>query len=244
MDSNKYEQSVRRNARDEATERFSCMAESGRIVRSYCGFLPRFEGRARHIIRCEHLDFIPGEGFSPFRAEPCLTHQIWIWYRLSHNPERLNLLFRGQFDFSCPNQDAHDLARRVTDYLANLLINSSEHASQLFLNETSWKFWSLAIDKYISTEKSLLCLLNMTKNQKVPTEEVYLQFKALKAQTKNLSSDLVKALFSNVLMARKISQKEQSLLIGLLSELDMDVEHISIINRLFEGIKKGSIKVI
>ncbi|PSN11871.1 hypothetical protein C7293_22555 [filamentous cyanobacterium CCT1] len=220
------------------------MAESGRIVRSYCGFLPRLEGRSRHIIRCEHLDFIPGEGFSPFRAEPCFTHQIWIWYRLNRNPDRLNLLFRGQFDFSCPEQDAHELARRVTDYLANLLINNGEHENQLFLSETSWKFWALAIDKYISTEKSLLCLLNMTENYSVPTEEVYLQFKALKAQTKNLSSDLVKTLFSNVLMARKISQKEQSLLIGLLSEPGMDVEHLGIINRLFEGIKKGSIRVI
>lgn len=128
--------------------------------------------------------------------------------------------------------------------MANLLINNGEHENQLFLNETSWKFWTLAIDKYISTEKSLLCLLNMTKTHSVPTEEVYLQFKALKAQTKNLSSDLVKALFANVLMARKISQKEQSLLIGLLSEPDMDVEHVSIINRLFEGIRKGAIRVI
>ncbi|MBF2078570.1 MAG: hypothetical protein IGR76_08625 [Synechococcales cyanobacterium T60_A2020_003] len=233
-----------RISKNRNSEQFCRMAESGRIVRTYSGVLPKLERTARHILRCEHLDVIPGEGLSPYRAEPHYSHQIWIWYRLDHTPERLNLLFRGQFDFSSSEQDSNALAARVTDYLADLLINHDEHQHQLFLNESSWEFWTLAIDQFVSTEKSLLCLLDMIKNQQSHLDDGYLQIKAIKRLTHKLSSDLVRLLFANISTARKISRKDQTLLMEMLSDSELNKEHLDIINQLFDGIKKGCIKVV
>lgn len=238
-----YESPIRRVSQNRNPEQFDRLEESGRIVRAYGGFLPGLESTARHILRCEHLDLIPGEGFPPYRAESHFTHQIWIWYRFKHSPERLNLLFRGQFSFPASELDPHALARRVTDYLSELLIHRDVGHDQLFLNESSWKFWALAIDSFISTEERLSCLIDAAKNQKSHADEAYLKIRALKLQTHSLSAVLINQLFSNILMARKISRREQCLLIEMLSESDISEEHQNMIKRLFDEVKRGSVKV-
>ena len=238
-----YEPSTRRVSKNRNPEQFCRLAESGRIIRAYSGFLPGLESTARHVLRCEHLELIPGEGFSPYRAESHFTHQIWIWYRFNHSPERLNLLFRGQFNFLSSDFDAHALARRVTDYLSELLVHSDVGHEQLFLNESSWKFWALAVDSFISTEEKLNCLVDAAKAQKPHTDEAYLKIRALKLQTHSFSSVLINQLFSNILMARKISRREQQILFEMLSESDVIDEHKAMIKRLFDEIKRGSVKV-
>lgn len=223
---------------------FQRLEETGRVIRSYGGFLPGLESTARHILRCEHLERVSSEGFSPYRAESHLTHQIWIWYRFNHSPERLNLLFRGQFDFSRPGLDANALAGRVSDYIAELLGHSKTTQEQLFLNDSSWKFWTLAVDSFISTEDKLNNLINKAKPQTVSEEEAYLKVKALKLETQGLSSILINQMFSNILMARKISRREQRILMDMLSESDISDEHQRLIKRLFDEIIRGSVKVI
>jgi hypothetical protein len=223
---------------------FSRMEESGRIIRTYSGVLPQLRGRARHMLRCEHLRLLPGEGFSPYRAEPDFTHQIWIWYRLNQAPERLNFLFRGQFNFAMLDQDSDTTARRVTDYIANLLTHSDEYEEQLFLNESSWNFWTLAIDKFLAMEKNFLLTINTSGPQAPPIDEAYLQVKALKTQVNNLSSELIQQLFANILMARKIHKKEQSMLMNLLSSSELSEDHKAMVNRLFDDIQEGRIRVV
>lgn len=223
---------------------FHRLEETGRIIRTYGGFLPGLESTARHILRCEHLERVSSEGFSPYRAESHLTHQIWIWYRFNDSPQRLNLLFRGQFDFSRPGIDANSLARRVSDYIAELLVHSKTTREQLFLNDSSWKFWALAIDSFISTEDKLHGLINKSEPQTFGEEEAYLNVKALKTQAHSLSSVLINQMFSNILMARKISKREQRILMDMLSESDISDEHQGMIKRLFDEVIRGSVKVV
>ncbi|PSR13365.1 hypothetical protein C8255_25375 [filamentous cyanobacterium CCP3] len=220
------------------------MEETGGAIRAYGGFLPGLESTARHILRCEHLEHVSSDGFSPYRAESHLTHQIWIWYRFTHSPQRLNLLFRGQFDFSRPGLDANSLAGRVSDYLAELLMHSKTTREQLFLNDSSWKFWALAIDSFVSTEDKLYGLIDRKKPQTPGEEETYLTVRALKNQAHSLSSVLINQMFSNILMARKISRREQRILMDMLSESDLSDEHQRMIKRLFDEIIRGSVKVV
>lgn len=142
-----------RNRSDEADRQFSRLAESGRIIRSYSGFLPDCRFKARHILRCEHLRDIPGERFSPYRAEPHFTHQIWLWYRLNIEPNKLYLLFRGQFDFSISAIKADQMAGEVTDFLAFLLLESDRYRQNIFRNKDSDSFWVRAVERKV---KSLL----------------------------------------------------------------------------------------
>lgn len=120
------------------------MEASGRIIREYSGFLPCSQLAARHILRCEHLRDIPSEGFSPYRVEPEFTHQLWIWYRTREEPGRLQLVFRGQFDFSIPGKDADGIAGMVTDFLARMLWEAKS-LKQAQRNDNSDVFWSRAV---------------------------------------------------------------------------------------------------
>ena len=133
----------------ETTEKFTSLETSGRIIRSYRGVLPCARGKARHILRCEHLRQIPGEGLPPYRARPEYTHQLWLWYRLNEEPDKLYLLFRGQFDFSLSEREPDWVAGKVSDFLAFLLIYTDKCKSQreVFRHQHSDRFWLLAIEK-------------------------------------------------------------------------------------------------
>lgn len=144
-------------ARDDTYQQFSRVAESGRIIRAYSGILPGSRRTARHLLRCEHLRDIPGEGFSPFRAEPHHTHQIWLWYRLSKEPDKLILLFRGQFCFTLAGTDADWVAGEVADFLAYLLLSDAQNPwSEVFRHDNSDLFWALAVEKKVENLRSNL----------------------------------------------------------------------------------------
>jgi len=135
-------------------QEFSRLAESGRIVRAYGGVLPCTRRIARHLLRCEHLRQLPGERFQPYRVEPNYTHQIWLWYILKKDPDKLHLLFRGQFNFTIPGKNPDWIAEEIADFLAYLLINSEEHVQEVFRNSYSDRFWSLAVEKkFLSLRK-------------------------------------------------------------------------------------------
>ena len=125
---------------------FSRVEESGRIIRAYSGFLPCTRHTARHLLRCEHLRQLPGEGFPPYRAQPEFTHQIWIWYRTYKEPEKLYLVFRGQFDFSITDADADLVAGEITNFLAHLMIEAKDPREVLRHKETDI-FWPLAVER-------------------------------------------------------------------------------------------------
>jgi hypothetical protein len=152
-----------------ARESFARMAESGRIVCEYSGFLPAAQLTARHILRCEHLRQLPGEGFPPYRVEPQLTHQIWIWSRkvaqkpvsasqaapVEPSPQPLELIFRGQFEFALPGQVADELAASVTDFLAFLLLQATD-IHQVLRHSESDLFWTDAVASYLEDYRSTL----------------------------------------------------------------------------------------
>jgi hypothetical protein len=136
---------------------FSRMAESGRIIREYSGFLPASKLTTRHILRCEHLRQLPGEGFPPYRVEPHFTHQIWLWSRNTSTgcsapqplaPQPLALVFRGQFEFALPRQDPDTLAGAVTDFLAFLLLQATD-IQQAMRYPDSDLFWADAVASYL-----------------------------------------------------------------------------------------------
>lgn len=127
-------------------QQFSRMEESGRIIRSYSGFLPSTRQTARHILRCEHLKDVPGERL-PYRAEPSFTHQIWLWYRLNRYPDKLYLLFRGQFDFTIQGLDPDVVASRISDSLADLLLDCNRSKREAFRHQDSTTFWALAVER-------------------------------------------------------------------------------------------------
>jgi hypothetical protein len=129
---------------------FTRVATSGRIIREYSGVLPCARLSARHILRCEHLRDIPGEGLPPYRVEPDFTHQIWLWYRSSDEANRLRLVFRGQFDCSIPGREADVVACEVTDYLAELLWDLSNMEESMH-HENCEIFWSKAIEAKVRT---------------------------------------------------------------------------------------------
>ena len=149
----KKQKTQKRNHSDEANRQFSRLAESGRIIRAYSGFLPDCRFRARHILRCEHLRELPGERFPPYRVEPQFTHQIWLWYRLKQEPDKLYLLFRGQFDFGFSAMDADQMSGEVTDFLAFLLLEGDQYRQNIFRNQNSDSFWVRAVERKV---KSLL----------------------------------------------------------------------------------------
>ncbi|MDJ0718727.1 MAG: hypothetical protein QNJ54_31630 [Prochloraceae cyanobacterium] len=130
----------------EANQEFSRMEASGRIIRSYSGFLPSTRFQARHILRCEHLRQLPGERFQPYRTFPNYTHQLWLWYRLNSNPDKLYLLFRGQFDFTIPGKNSDKVAAEITDFIAYLLKEQENSSRELFRHKDSDNFWVMAIE--------------------------------------------------------------------------------------------------
>jgi hypothetical protein len=127
---------------------FARVAESGRIIREYSGFLPATRLKARHILRCEHLRQLPGEGFPPYRVEPQFTHQLWLWSRNTpagtQEPQPLALVFRGQFKFAMPGKDPDALAATVTDFLAFLLLQATD-MQQVMRYPDSDLFWADAV---------------------------------------------------------------------------------------------------
>ncbi len=127
-------------------QQFSRVVASGRTISSYSGFLPCTRYGARHIFKCEHLRHIPGERL-PYRAHPSFTHQIWIWYRLTQEPGKLYLLFRGQFDFTLRDRDPDWVAEQVSEFLASLLFNCEEHTGEIFRHEDGDAFWALAVER-------------------------------------------------------------------------------------------------
>jgi hypothetical protein len=137
----------KQGAQLDPNQQFTRLEASGRVIRSYGGILPSSGGRARHILRCEHLRELPGEGLQPYRAEPNFTHQIWLWYRMNDEPDRLYLLFRGQFDFRMMGYDLDWIAGEIADFLAYLLLNCDEVAPEIFRNQYSDQFWSTAVSR-------------------------------------------------------------------------------------------------
>jgi hypothetical protein len=134
-----------RPASPDANQSFTRVVETGRIIREYSGFLPCTQLTARHILRCEHLRDIPGEGLPPYRVEPNYTHQLWIWYRPQQEPGKLYLVFRGQFEFTIPGKDADEVAREVTDFLAYLMLQTGDRR-QVLRHEESDLFWADAVE--------------------------------------------------------------------------------------------------
>ncbi|MDJ0716853.1 MAG: hypothetical protein QNJ54_22005 [Prochloraceae cyanobacterium] len=132
-------------------KKFSSVETSGRILSCYSGFLPGWRFRARHILRCEHLRNIPGERFPPYRAHSSLTHQLWLWYRLNQRPDRLELLFRGQFDLSFEKSKTDEVAKEITAHLADLLTEGKTHPQELFRHLDSHQFWLCAIETKLKT---------------------------------------------------------------------------------------------
>jgi hypothetical protein len=128
-------------------KKFSLLGESDRVIRTYGGFIPSAPKTVEHILRCEHLRQLPGDKFAPYHAEENYTHQIWLWYKLKKNPEKLELLFREQFDFKLPGMDADFVAKEVTDFLAYLLLNGEEHPLELLRHQYSHLFWTKAVEK-------------------------------------------------------------------------------------------------
>lgn len=98
----------------DSSQAFARLLPSGRTIRAYSGSLPCTRYAARHLLKCEHLQPIPGEQFPPYRAEPNNTHQLWIWYRFKTNPDQLHLLFREQFGFEIPGKKSNQIAGEIT----------------------------------------------------------------------------------------------------------------------------------
>lgn len=137
-------------------QQFSRLAVHGRVVRSYSGFLPCARRTARHILKCEHLRHIPSEGPKPYCFQSNHTHQIWLWYRLNRAPDRLHLLFRGQFDFTLLGRNSDWVAGEVADFLAFLLITCETHHREIFRHQHSDIFWTSAVERKFT---SLSCEL-------------------------------------------------------------------------------------
>lgn len=128
-------------------QQFSRLATGGRVIRSYGGFLPRSRRTAGHLLRCEHLRYIPSEGLQPYCVQSNYTHQLWLWYRLNSEPDKLQLLFRGQFDFTLVGRNPDWVAGEVTDFLAFLLLNCEEHHREIFRHKHSEIFWASAVER-------------------------------------------------------------------------------------------------
>ncbi|MBW4577730.1 MAG: hypothetical protein KME08_21065 [Aphanothece sp. CMT-3BRIN-NPC111] len=124
---------------------FSSIKRSGRLVCGYSGFLPCTQQTARHILTCEHLRKLPEEKLPPYRFEPQYTHQIWIWYRNYKDFKKLNLLFRGQFDFAILDREPDTVAKEVSDFLAYVMINS-KNSRELLRTQYNDTFWVLAVE--------------------------------------------------------------------------------------------------
>jgi hypothetical protein len=134
-----------------AEKSFSLVPKNGRIIRAYEGIVPYGINKAQHILRCEHLRQLPEEKFAPYRAEENYTHQIWLWYKLNNNPEKLELLFRGQFDFSIPDINSDLVAQQIADFLVYLMLNAEGHQKELFRHQYSYLFWSKAVEKKLES---------------------------------------------------------------------------------------------
>lgn len=236
-------------AQADSNQSFCRMAEGGRIIRSYSGFLPSTRRLARHVLRCEHLRDIPGEGFPPYRAEASYTHQIWIWYRLNDNPQQLNLLFRGQFDFARLGRDPDQVAGGVTDYLAYLLVKGEPHIQELFRHEASDLFWALAVDQYLT-----MC-------QQAPFEETSAEahvqnsavpdFDAIGAPNCSFASpsaclrlNVIQQIVEQILASRKINHDDQHLLMSLFSRGFISGQEERLVNRVYDALNRGFLKVV
>lgn len=112
----------------------------GRILREYSGILPCIKHSVSHILRCEHLRALPEEEFAPYKVQDEFTHQLWIWYREAEPNSPLKLVFRHQFNFATPSQDADTVAIAITDSLAEVLweSTSSEKLLQASQDEPDW----------------------------------------------------------------------------------------------------------
>ena len=115
-------------------------------------FCPAPNQSARHILRCEHLRLIPGEGFPPYRVAPQYTHQIWLWYRTQERPARLMLVFRGQFECVIPGRPSDQIAKEVTQFLANYLMTVEEYERVIRQNDSDL-FWATLINTKIESLK-------------------------------------------------------------------------------------------
>jgi len=138
-------------------QQFCRLAAGGRVIRSYSGFLPYCRRTAGHLLRCEHLRYISSEGLQPYCVQSNFTHQIWLWYRLNREPDKLHLLFRGQFDFTLLGRDSDWVAGEVADFLAFLLLNCEGHHREIFRHSGGEIFWAYAVERKFT---SLLCELN------------------------------------------------------------------------------------
>ncbi len=80
-----------------------------------------------------------------YKFEDELTHQLWIWYRELANPSHLQLLFRGQFDFSIRGYDLETVAISVTDYVAEVLWEC-KNPNQVFQSPSGEAFWEKVVE--------------------------------------------------------------------------------------------------
>lgn len=131
---------------------FNRMVKASRIIREYSGALPCSQQAARHILRCEHLRPIPGEDLQPYRVEPQYTHQIWLWYRTQDQPNRMKLVFRGQFEFAIPGRSPDAIAQEVTKFLASYLMTVEDY-QRVIRQDDSDLFWATLIYTKVESMK-------------------------------------------------------------------------------------------
>lgn len=245
---------------------------SGRVVRAYSGCLPLPHPTPRHILKCEHLRPLPGESMQPYRAEPDFTHQIWIWYRLVDQPDKLHLLFRSQLSFRFhkqeSDQDTDVTAVDIVDNLARLMRGLPQSAGQeLFRHENSDEFWTGILEQFLSQRRRLMGI--ELQSAVTPEEEAArandpsLRDKAdldlqpaeqplpperqeglLPDHATRVRYEKIQRMVAHIFEVRKLTQADQRTLMALFSQNSLSSSEEVLINRIYDGVRRGLIKVV
>ena len=136
---------------------FKAVAGTRRIISEWRGVLyglPTY----RHLLRCEHLRWLPHDGLEPFRAEPSYTHQFWCWGQKRNAAAPPFLLFRGQFDLghwqldrakhlrpelqyiarTRAEQDIDACAQLITELIAKTMLKAAQPSLEIQLEDILW----------------------------------------------------------------------------------------------------------
>lgn len=136
---------------------FQAVAVTRRIVAEWSGVLyglPKY----RHLLRCEHLRWLPHDGLEPFRAEQNFTHQFWVWGQKRNSIEPGFLLYRGQFDLGHwqldrarhqqpelqyvarkrAEDDIDGCARLITELIAKTMLKAAMPTLEIQLEDILW----------------------------------------------------------------------------------------------------------